>query len=224
MNSTSTICSSGSPIFQASSLGGRMLMWVDGDTWTAGSWTDLSGAGHSPTAVGIAQGTRVTDAINRHSVIRLNGTANYYRAAFTLAQPYTVFAVYRSVAIGGGSLNDTIWGGANDFNGGFYSDSTPQAYGYAGTLRVLPGALANNTFVQLTVGYAGASSFVRVNRVQVDSGNIGSAAAAGISIGATLNAGTPARFSQTDYASIMIVQGISDVKRVERALYRRFRV
>jgi hypothetical protein len=126
------------------------------------------------------------------SCLYFDGTNDYLKTgAFTLAQPTTVYFVGKQVTW---TNTDHIFDGNTALSGGLLQDiTTPRLTAYAGGTIFTTG-LAVATQGIVTVGFNGASSLIRINRVAATTGNAGSDSMNGFILGA--------RGNTTDFGNI----------------------
>lgn len=195
---------SGFPISTA-----NLVLWADircGVTNTAGasppsdcssflSWRDLSGNGdalldngHSVPTDGVYVGTSGCDSKGNYPYIyNQNSSAYTNKLTWTISQPYTlvfVWYIQPDTAAASFDVYDPK-GTGNNFGQLNHAFGSSWAYHwYAGTDLTLPsGTLHGNAWKVVTFQFNGSSSFIRENGTQVFTGNPGSGAMTGISIG-----------------------------------------
>ncbi len=200
-----------------SQVAGGPVVWYQGDTGSVSSWTDLSNLGHHALQVTPAnQPSIISSAINGHSAFRFAGGVTQMKAtAFTLNQPETLFLVAKMIAYGSGGVNDIAWDGdtAGSMTGGSIISGTTAVSAGAGMSAAV--SYANGTYDYLTAQYNSSSSFTRIHGTQVASGNTGTNAAAGFTIGGLGNATRGANVEIAEvlvYASALSALAIAQVE------------
>ena len=187
--SLSKRAASGAPAFTPASLT-SLRLWVKSDTGITiatgvSQWDDLSGnANHLVQATGANQPVVTNSAINGLPAITFDGTNDFIKKAFTLAQPATVFIVFRQNTW---TLNDQLYDG----NGGD-TMILSQSGGASPSLRIYGGAAYLTPTSDLAVGvfglasavYSGVSSSFQINNGTTVSGSGGSASPGGMTVAA----------------------------------------
>lgn len=181
-------------------------------------WLPILGGGTLAQATAGAQPLFVASAVNGKPAVRGDGTDDVLGpVAFTRNQPETLNLVYKSVVIGAPSVNDVILDGNAQLAGGaFLSDTTPQYYIFSGAAGALKSALvANGAYAYVTGQYNGASSVLRANGVEVDTGNAGATAAAGLTLFAS--GGAPIHPSNSEIAEVEIYSRLLSLSELARS-------
>lgn len=139
----------------------NVAVYLDGDTWTAASWTDLSGLGHHCLqATGSKQGTQLAAAQNGHAAVRLDGVDDFYTAAYVQNGPTTTFFVYRQNSFNASGAHDIIYDGGTGTGTTFVicSNTVNQKFRINAALtydtQVANAVFAYTTVVFDTIGYA----------------------------------------------------------------------
>lgn len=154
----------------------------DGDA--VGSWTDSSGNSNTATQGTAAnKPTFKTNILNSLPVVRFDATNDALTSPLSLANPFTIFAVYSYRGATSG-FHRGISGG-NNWLVGPYSGNHKQ---YSGAFITGP-AVVQNAFVQTTSRQTNVLSEFRVNRTAI--GSNGSTTAIGV-----VNLGAAGAFSE----------------------------
>ncbi len=198
-----------------------IVAWYDaaqGITIATGvsQWSDISGNGnHLVQGTAGAQPTFFASGTpSGKPIVRFDGVNDDLQKAFTLAQPVTVFDVFRSVVVGAASVHDAIYSGGTGLNGSFFNDTTPQYYPFAGALGLLvASSIPAGSFHYLTTVFNTTSSTHRLDGTQVSSGSVGTNAFGGITLGAS---GAVTRFSNCDHAEFVAVSGVLSAVEIAR--------
>lgn len=150
---------------------------------------DQSGNGRNPTQADttkqpkiISAGAFITGANSKPAAL-FDGSNDFLRVAYTLAQPVTLSVVSKQVTW---TADDRVWdGGATNAMGLLQHGASPQLFTYAGA------GYANSntgwtlgTWALLTAIYSGAASVLEVNAGTDATGNPGTSTTGGICIGA----------------------------------------
>lgn len=184
---------------------GRLLTgFSDGNAVT--TLTDQSGNGNSPTqASSTLRPLYKASGPNSQPYLQFDGVDDYLACAFTLTQPSHWFLVYRVRTVGASGSHDTI---ADGGSGGNYNqiatDTTVRTYIYAGAVLSYNQIIANNAWAVLSVLFNGSSSEIRENGTQRASGNAGTNAGGGITLGCVHPTG---RNSAIDIAASIVYSG-----------------
>jgi hypothetical protein len=178
----------------------------DGDQ--IATWSDLSGNSRDAAqATSTKRFLYKTNIINGLPIARADGSDDLMvTSAFTLNQPCTVFAVI--VQRTDPTMNKGILdGGGSAYTRYVYYPASGNTIGiYAGTTLGGP-TIVTGTPYYLTAIFNGASSSIRVNGGTPSSGNAGSSAASGFTIGAAYN-GASAEYGQTDFGEIFAYNSV----------------
>lgn len=132
-----------------------------------------------------------------------DGSADYARTPpFSLGQAWMRYVLMRHVTWTSG---DYLLDGANGANSGALTQtsSTPQLNISAGSSVAANTDLAVNTWAVVTMGFNGASSFLRINRLAPTTGNAGSNNANGLTLFAS-GASTAANFGNAAVAEDIV--------------------
>lgn len=207
---------------------GQLMTMVNGAVSQVG---DLSG--HDARALAQATaGSRPVPATGitaLTSLLRFDGTDDALSALFALVQPLTVFLVFktRSLTGTGSGATNYILDGAGVLNTIAFADyaGPNSTIIYNGTLVTASGAAGLGAYVYAMVVMNGASSKIRVNGVDLVTGDAGNAAAAGgVIFGATQNL-LATHFGAIDLAEAVVTNTaptageISSVEQYFRATY-----
>lgn len=180
-----------SPAWTPKSLGSALVTWGDPafkilNGSNVSQLTDQSGNGnHILQATGANQPLWVSSGLNGRPTVRFDGSSSFMAAAYTLAQTFRRFFVFKMVTIGAPSVNDAVMDGNTIGSSAFAVDSTPQSYITAGTQLFTTGAYRPGAsgFEQVSLLYNGNSSKIRSSRVDRASGAAGAQSAGGVTLG-----------------------------------------
>lgn len=197
------------PQWTSTSIAG-VKAWYRADLGTViatgvSQWNDQSGNGnHLVQATGANQPIVVIGQ-NNLAALRFDSVNDFMTVGFVLAQPMTVFIVYKLLTVGDGVVHDIIFDGWNNSSMVLATDSSNVCYIYGGTaLGTLP-LFSNKVYSYCTLNYNGGSSYMRTQGAQTASGNAGAASAGGFSIGgAGGGAGAGSRWSNIEVSEIII--------------------
>jgi len=174
------------------------LSLSDGDSVT--TWADATGNGFDLTDGG-APPTYQTSVINGNPVVRFNGVDDFLDVAFSdLSQPNTVYMVAQSAESSPASydeIHDSADDGNNRHNLGI--DNGNWAI-YAGTIVRSSTAYDNNPHIFGEL-FNTTSSALRLDGSQIASGDVGSHALSGLTVGSYLSQAT---FAAIDVGEILI--------------------
>ena len=191
-----------------------LKLWLDASDSTTitkdgsnlvSAWNDKSGQlNHVTQATATNQPLWVDSVQNSKPIIRFDGTNDLlYRATYTggtLSQDFTIFAVFKVPS----SYIEYVYDGAGSSNRCYLNYHNPNAI--ASTIPGAPAGLdatvvaGNWTYFTSVVN--GSSSILRQDGSQTDTGDMGTGAMAGITIGARY--GGIDSFANTDIAEILI--------------------
>jgi hypothetical protein len=191
-----------------------LKLWLDASDSTTitkdgsnlvSAWNDKSGQlNHVTQATATNQPLWVDSVQNSKPIIRFDGTNDLlYRATYTggtLSQDFTIFAVFKVPS----SYIEYVYDGAGSSNRCYLNYHNPNAM--ASTIPGAPAGLdatvvaGNWTYFTSVVN--GSSSILRQDGSQTDTGDMGTGAMAGITIGARY--GGIDSFANTDIAEILI--------------------
>lgn len=189
----------------------NLKLWVKSDVGvvlTSGKvsqWSDQSGNNnHLLQASASKRPTVVSADINGKDSILFDGSDDNMTASFTLAQPETVFLIYKAPTR---TVDDYIFDGLNGGNtmGYEYYPAANRLLMYAGSLGPNTGTdeLAANTYGLATCIFKGASSVLQINNNTQITGSAGTASPNGISLGG-YNFGGP-YFGNISVAELIIM-------------------
>jgi hypothetical protein len=180
----------------------------DTSTITASSnavsqWKDKSANAYDLTQSNAAsQPLTNSDTLNGHNVVKFDGATSYMRVSNpgSPAQPYTMFAVVKTLRASGGQ--ETIWMPDGDTPGRIYRTSGGNLAAYAGTVLDSGSASGSTNAHVVAVVLNGASGKIAVDG-SVTSGNVGSGVIATNywDIGHNANGG---EFAQCDIAELIL--------------------
>ncbi len=179
---------------------------VVADAAAIARWADtISGLSHHLNVLGGA-GTRPIlklKQINGFPSIRFDGVDDLLQALYTLAAPHTVFLVYRQLSFND-LTHDFVIANGNSV-GGILSRNTPATYIGGNTYPNIAANICDNVFSVVTVIHNGASSLLRVNGVQLISGDAGSEDPNGLTVGGYID-GT--RTTNIEVAAVLHYAGV----------------
>jgi hypothetical protein len=187
-------------------LGAALAAWYrtdaisgkDGDA--IGQWDDLSGnARHLLQANGAKQPLLKRGMLNGQPVVRFDGVDDFIQASFTFAQPYEFWVVGRLLTQ---TSNHVLLTGANNLQGQFDYSGGTNMQAYAGT-ALLGSASPVATAHVFNVRFNGASSHVRVDGKTTVTGNAGTGAPNGVTLGA--HPGGALGLANTEVAEVIVV-------------------
>jgi hypothetical protein len=160
--------------------------WLKADSLVANdgdaiqTWTDSSGAGTSPTQATVGKRPLYkTNIVNGKPVLRFDGVDDFLKVAFTLNQPHTRLVVYKLL----GSANQASFDGNTSNTALLLNRNTSTVAIFGGSVDLTANVTATAFHVIAGV-YNGAGSKISVDGGTPVTGNPGSSAAGGISIGA----------------------------------------
>ncbi len=171
---------------------------ADGDP--VGAWDDNSGQGNNALQASSTQRPLYKTGIqNSKPVLRFDGSNDRLQtSAFTLSQPCTIFAVLIARMVG---ITQGIFDGTGDFTR--YVRNTAGASHpltlYAGSILDGDGITQDVAFIAQFV-FNGASSAITKNANSPTTGNAGSAAATGLTLGGNASGGENGQF---DFAEVI---------------------
>jgi hypothetical protein len=179
---------------------------IDGSSLVS-QWNDQSGNARNVTqGTGSRQPLKVASALNGLPAIRFDGVDDFMSASFTLAQPVTVFILYKSVTIGAASSHDVVFDGNTNAAMTLFSQSTPTVLMYAGASGPTIGRrIADGVYARVTCTFNGAFSVLRVNGTIEAAGNVGAGTPGGVFLGAGLqSAGVGTRWANVEIAEFLV--------------------
>ena len=194
------------------------LMWLlSGDLSTitkdggnlVSQWNDRQGSGRD-----LIQATGSNQPLWSADGVLFDGIDNFMASlTFTLAQPTFLYILMKQVTWTSG---DYFYDGFNDNSGAILqSSSSPILRAYAGSLSTNNGNAPLDTFVVVKVKYQGATSKFQINATTAVTGNFGTRAMDGLTLGA--------RKIATGFSNIqvkeMIVRNTADDVTVEGEIY-----
>lgn len=199
-------------------------------------WGDMSGQGNHLTQAIVAKrpdgptskrpNFTPTTLANRQTV-QFDGTDDFLQKAFTLAQPFTHFLVYRQNAFTATSGQDIPFDGAT-FPNAVMTCSTTTLHRWSmfagGSEPNYDVMVANGVYAVICDQWNGASSFGRVNGVQVMSGNPGTASPNGITLGAS---GSGTRACAINVAELVVFNRTltqTEINAIELYLFSRYQI
>jgi hypothetical protein len=200
----------------------NLRAWYKSDTGTTivtgvSQWNDQSGnLNHLVQAVGASQPVVTASAINGLPCITFDGSNDNMTAAFTLAQPFTIFMVFRQVT----------WTSTRDLHDGITTadsmllqqfTTTPNLRMFGGGSLTGANTLAVNTFGLITEVWNGASSEIQLTDSAPITGNAGAAAPGGITLGSRQTSTAPANIG---VAELVIMAATATT--AERAGFRSY--
>lgn len=145
-------------------------------------WNDLFGLGRHQIQASTPR-QPVWNSRGRGSII-FDGADDAMQALFTMAQPTTVFFVYKFISGGGGSgVNDGIYDGGSVAAMIMLEDATPRTYINAGSSITFSGLIANGIFEQTCAIFSGSGGQLHEGRTLRVAGNVGTSAPNGFTIG-----------------------------------------
>lgn len=169
-------------------------------------WSDLSGKGrHLIQNTTNNQPAYNSVTLNGKPTVTFDGTNDSLRAAaFSVAQPYQYFAVFRYEVVGAGTRIADARSGSGSRSGEFF-DYFGNMGIFAGGLLTLSVVAADQTsFGIWDVEFNGSSSAIRLRKTyKSTTGNSGTNGAAGLTLGANGNA-TSSEFSNVSIAEFLI--------------------
>lgn len=173
-------------------------------------WSDLSGKGrHLTQAVTNDQPLNTITTLNGKPVVTFDGTSDFMRtSAFSLSQPFQVFAAWRmnNPVSGQYFMDGRIGSGARNTEVLAFAGPV-QLTLFSGALFSTSGATATagiSAFNVWDIEFNGASSRIRLRKTAVNqTGNAGTNPFLGLTLGAN-GAATAASFSNSDIAELLI--------------------
>lgn len=174
-----------------------------------GQWTDAMGTGHD--LIQITSGFKPLDSA---AGILFDGIDNYLRTAtFTFNQPQEVYIVLKQITF---TSADRIFSGFTaDTMMLDQRNASPNIRIYAGGSVIESTELALNTLGIIRALFSGAASTLQVNENPVKTGSIGTAAAAGFSLGCNGNGTNPSNIEVVE----IILRNVADVPATKTAIY-----
>ncbi len=174
--------------FRGSGLAIRLLADSTYITIATGvaTWADSSGNANDLTqATTTKQPLYVASAVNGKPAVRFDGSDDFLGPkAFTWNQPEHITLVYKSIVLGATSSHDAICDG-NVTGNAVVLSANNTTYAIAAGVGLTDAELVNNTTYGYTMQlFNGASSRIEVNGTVKASGNAGTTAAAGFTVGA----------------------------------------
>ena len=144
-----------------------------------GTFTDLSGNGRSLAPAATAR-RGILRSRTGGMAVELDGTDDYYRAVFTLAQPFTRVFCFNQISW---TSNDYLLDGTNNTYYLHQQPSSPGLYSRSGgaILTLTPPALGTPFVV--TEVFDGANSKARINKGSWVTGTFSALAAGGVCVG-----------------------------------------
>jgi hypothetical protein len=144
-------------------------------------WNDVtSNVNHLAQAVGANQPALQTDGS-----LLFDGSASFLQVTFTLAQPIMVYMLWRQVTWSSGGV---CCDGKTAASGQIVQTTgTPQLNISAGSSVAANTGLAVNTYAASTVFFSGTSSTFTINKKTATTGNAGTTAMAGFTLGSDGN-------------------------------------
>jgi hypothetical protein len=181
------------------------------DTDPVTSWTDSSGKARNATEATNPPSYR-TNVVNGFPVVRFDGVNDKLQtASFPLAQPLTIFAVFRHSSLA--TTNKTVFDGLTNLSAMLSGQVTgPQWIAFAGT-NLFDGTADTNWHVA-TVVFNGGSSNIRIDGGPGVTGNAGTATPSGITLGSRgsgINFFVGDIFEVTVYSSALSTTNINSV-------------
>ena len=186
----------------------NLEFWVAGDLGLSLSdadpvalWPDQSGNGNDLTqGVGVKQPTYKISIVNGKPIVRFDGIDDFLAVGFALVQPEHVFYVFNLVVDAAG-VYMSDGSGVNLM--GFLRDGAGPTVGlFAGAVGVGLRPINIGTFHIASCLFNGASSEIRIDGGNDDTGNVGANDGAGISLGMLGNGTTNA--AQVDFAEVIV--------------------
>lgn len=191
-------------------------------------WADKSGnANHLVQASGTLQPLYDASSTVGVPTVVFNGSDNYMQATFTLPQPWTIIAGVRILTVSPGvGSNDILWDGKNNVSGAMVvaAASAGSSYNINGGANLT--VCAAGVDIPLTAlsycvpwnVFNSTSSAGGIDELQYRSGNAGTSAAGGITLG-TLGAGTAARCYHAEFSKVAVYNvalSLAQIRRVVR--------
>lgn len=191
----------------------NVQLWLRADqgiTLTNGavsSWKDVfSGRGRSLTQGTAANQPLLVTGQNGRAAVRFDGSNDYLQTTFPLVQSFTVFMVYKHIALGASSVHDIV------FDGGTAGTTILQSISgalttnlYAGSSAPTVPVIANGAYTYAMLQFSGATSKIRALGVDLGTGNPGSTAAGGFTLGAQ---GNGARSTNIEVAEVIVTSAV----------------
>lgn len=146
---------------------------------------------------------------NGLNVVDWDGTSDIMAtAAFTLDQPFTVFMAATLRAVGNSGANDAVMDGATFASAALLSYNVTSTQMYAGASLVSASQAVFSSFQAATLKWKGASSLLRIDGVQLMTGNAGTQNAGGVTLGALAGGGN--RWTQLRLGELIVCNVDSD--------------
>ena len=209
--------------------------YTSGGTWNAngmlatidgafiGKVADLSGQGnHATQATRANQPRRYNSIVNGQPVVRFDGVNDILNSVLTLAQPMTIFHVYKWTD--NAAAIQAVYGGATTGLLEAYHANATSLFTHAGTSYSPAGGATSSAFRVIDCIFNGTSSQIWENGTQIGAtGNAGTnGIATAFSIGNRNAADKP---TQMDLAELIVYNtalSTSNRRKVERYLGRRY--
>lgn len=220
---------SGAAPFTPASLGSAVVKgWWRGDSFAnAGGvvtqLTDISGnAKHGVQADALKQGVYNATGLANQPTVLLDGSNDSYVATVQIAQPFHVFAVFKTVTW---TINRRIWDGSViDKAVMLMTPTTPRLAIFAGVgITAANADLAVGSFGVVSTLFSGASSYVKVGSAAAATGNPGTDGwgAGGVRIGANFN---ETNFGNIEIAEMLVTSSLTaaQVAQVQAYLGNRY--
>lgn len=164
---------------------------------------DKSGSANHLVAPADAQRPLVKAAIrNGLDCLDFDGSNDLITRAFTLAQPATVFLAGFLRAVGGSGANDGVADGGGFASAALLSYTATSTQMYGGASLTSNAAAALSSWQVLTVKWNGASSLLRIDGVQLMSGNAGTRSPGGFTLGGLPSGG--GRYTQLRFGELAV--------------------
>jgi hypothetical protein len=190
----------------------NLKLWVKSDTGITlvgskvSAWADQSGNGNNLTqGTDANRPTFVSSQLNGYGTVQFDGINDkMVSPSFTLAQPETIFIVYKNPSFdAGGYIFDGITG---DSGGYFQYGSSPFVYMYAGASFTPITGIAGAYFLATCI-FNGASSKHQRNNAAEQTGNAGAASMGGFTLGSY--AGGTGYEGNPHVAEVVVMSGVA---------------
>lgn len=172
----------------------------DGDS--IGSWTDQEGSDDLTQGTNSDKPTLKTGQINGNQVLRFDGSSDYMQTttAESYSQPNNIFIAFEFQSHNTDGTNNYIFDG-NASRESLSNDGSENWTIFAGSSVTSSGGVDNNTHIFSGL-YNGSSSTGRIDGSQVLSGDAGSNALNGVTVGTY--AGADSNFGNVDIGEVII--------------------